>query len=514
VAITRTRRFIGGLTLGYANQALVTLVGLWLTAFLLRMLGSRDYGLWLVATQMLGYLMLSDLGVVALLPRETAYATGRAGGSHDTPELPLLVGQTARLVVWQLPFVTLAAVLVWLFLPKEWQPLRGPLAVVFMVFVATSPARVLSGLLLGLQDLTFLGTAQMGIWLASTATTLLLALGGYGLYALIMGWAVMQFLGPALWWRRLRTRFPRALPDRIPQITWAQARSFLSKSAWVSVAQVASVLLDGSDVLIIGTVLGPAAAVPYYCTEKLVAVLGNQPQVMMQSASPALSELRTGEPPERLLRACTALTEAMLMVSGAVACVVIAVNQGFVRWWVGGGQYGGLTLTVVLVAMMLLRHWNTTAVYAVFAFGHQRRLSITALLEGLLTVAAAIVLIPRLGVIGAPLASLVGVAVVSLPANLMALARDTGETALGLTGRLRHWFWRFLVAMGVALAVSPLVAPGKLFALVTATLGVGGLYAAMMIPLALRDPLGAYLRPRIDEMRAWLLKPSVGNADA
>jgi hypothetical protein len=35
-----------------------------------------------------------------------------------------------------------------------------------------------------------------------------------------------------------------------------------------------------------------------------------------------------------------------------------------------------------------------------------------------------------------------------------------------------------------------------------------------MIPLALRDPLGAYLRPRIDEIRAWLLKPSVGNADA
>src|ERR1700681_4648995 len=124
--MTRTRRFIGGLTLGYANQAMVTLVGLWLTAFLLRTLGNRDYGLLLVATQMLGYLMLSDLGVVALLPRETAYATGRAGGAYNAPELPVLLGQTSRLVVWQLPFVALAAVLVWLFIPKEWLPLRGP----------------------------------------------------------------------------------------------------------------------------------------------------------------------------------------------------------------------------------------------------------------------------------------------------------------------------------------------------------------------------------------------------
>jgi O-antigen/teichoic acid export membrane protein len=512
--MTRTRRFLGGLTLGYANQALVTLVGLWLTAFLLRTLGSRDYGLWLVATQLLGYLMLADLGVVALLPRETAYATGRAGGSHDTPEVALLVGQTARLVVWQLPVVACAAAVVWLFLPKEWQPLRGPLALVFVVFVVTFPARVLSGLLHGLQDLTFLGTVQMVIWLVSTATTLLLALAGYGLYALIAGWVVTQFLAATLWWHRLRTRFPHALPARVPRITWAQAQSYLSKSVWVSVAQVAGVLLDGTDFLIIGTVLGPAAAVPYYCTEKLVGVLGNQPAILMQSAGPALSEIRTGESRERLLRACTALTEAMLMVSGAVACVVIAVNQGFVRWWVGGGQYGGLALTVVLVMMMLLRHWNVTAVYAIFAFGHERRITVTTLCDGLFTIAAAIVLIPRLGVIGAPLASLVSVSVVSLPANLTALARDTGETAARLTGKMRHWFWRFLVVMAVAWAVSPLVAPGKLFALVAATLGVGGLYAALMVPLALRDPLGVYVRPRIDGIRVWLLKPSVGSADA
>lgn len=512
--MTRTRRFLGGVTLGYANQTLVTLVGLWLTAFLLRTLGSRDYGLWLVSTQILGYLALADVGIVALLPRETAYATGRAGGSHETPDLPLIVGQTARLVVWQLPLVGAAAALVWLSLPTEWHVLRGPLALVFVVFVATFPSRVLSGLLYGLQDFTFLGSVQMGVWLGSTTTTIVLALGGYGLYALIMGWVVTQFLATALWWRRLRRRFPHVLPARIPPITWAQAQSYLSKSVWVSVAQVAGVFLHGSDVLIIGTVLGPAAAVPYYCTDKLVTVLGNQPQLMMQSAGPALSELRTGESPDRLLQACTALTEAMLIVSGLVACVVIAVNQGFVRWWVGSGQYGGFALTLVLVVMMLLRHWNTTAVYALFAFGHERRISVTTLCDGLLTIAAAIVLIPWLGVIGAPLASLVGVSVVSLPANLTALARDMGETALGLTGRIRPWFWRFLVAIGVAWAVSPLVASGRLFALVAATLGVGALYAALMVPLALRDPLGAYVRPRIDEMRAWLGKRSVGNADA
>ena len=49
----------------------------------------------------------------------------------------------------------------------------------------------------------------------------------------------------------------------------------LGRSAWVSLAQIAQVFLNGTDVLIIGKLLGPAAVVPYSCTSKLVTVLAN-----------------------------------------------------------------------------------------------------------------------------------------------------------------------------------------------------------------------------------------------
>ncbi len=90
-AVTRTHRFLGGLSLGYFYLGLVTVVGLWLTPFLLGRIGTHDYGLWLITSQILGYLMLLDLGVVALVPRETAYATGRAldGASPTISRAPL-----------------------------------------------------------------------------------------------------------------------------------------------------------------------------------------------------------------------------------------------------------------------------------------------------------------------------------------------------------------------------------------------------------------------------------------
>ena len=52
-----------------------------------------------------------------------------------------------------------------------------------------------------------------------------------------------------------------------------------SRPAWIKTA-------------VIGALLGPAAVVPYACTAKLVTLLGNQPQLFMQMAVPALSELR------------------------------------------------------------------------------------------------------------------------------------------------------------------------------------------------------------------------------
>src|SRR5262249_49981161 len=96
---SRLRRFVGGLGLGYIHTVLTVAVGLSLTPFLLRHLGSHDYGLWLLGAQVLVYLALMDVGIVQLVPRDVAVAAGRANG--DYTEMQAIVGQTARLVLWQ-----------------------------------------------------------------------------------------------------------------------------------------------------------------------------------------------------------------------------------------------------------------------------------------------------------------------------------------------------------------------------------------------------------------------------
>ncbi len=504
--MSRTDRLLGGLGFGYFNQALVTLVGLWLTAFLLQRLGQSDYGLWLVGTRILGYLALLDLGVVALLPREAAFATGRSGSAEAAHDLPEIVGRTLRLVMWQMPIVALAAVLVWTALPAEWEPLRRPLGIVMAVFVALFPARVLQAMLTGLQDLPFLGAAFTATWVLGTAVTVLLVFRGLGLYALAIGWGVSQLASALLWWIRARRRYPHALPRRLPTYAGGSLRDRLSRGLWVSAAQFAQVLVQGTDLLIVGKLMGAAAVVPYFCTAKVLTVLGNQPLMLAESAQPALSELRTGESQERLARVCTALSRAMLIMSGAIACVVLAVNEGFVTWWVGREQYGGFLLTALLVAVMLMRHWNVTAVYALFAFGHDRRISLTTLADGAVTVGLSIVLVMRYGWIGAALGSLAGVTLMALPANLTGLAREMGTSAARLLASLAPWLWRFGLVAALCGTSAQFWVPDTLLALVAATLAALALYAGLMVPFALREPLGTYVRPRLEALRRLVLR--------
>jgi len=495
--MSRTRRFLSGISFGYSTQILTMVISLWLVPFLLLRIGQHDYGLWLVGTQIMFYLGLLDLGIVAVLPREVAFATGRAGSIQNALDLPNLIGETVRVVFGQLPFVILGAFIAWLMIPTDWKALSNPIGLLLIAFVITFPLRIFAAIIHGLQDYTFQGGVALFSYVASTAFTILLIVAGAGLYALAIGWFFLQLINSVMSWDRLRRHFPGLLPKHLPRLTWERARVRLSQGLWVSANQIATVLLTGTDILIIGKLLGPSAIVPYACTGKLISVLANQPHMLMAAAGPALSQIKAGESRARLSEVSISIAQATLMLSGAVVCVVLSINQGFVGRWVGSVQYGGYWLTVLILLSMLLRHWNLTVGYTLFCFGYERRLCLTALVDGLLSITMVVPFVWLYGVAGAPLGMIVGVCLVSLPLNLSALARESGLSLWELVRPLSPWFLRFVVIMLGAGALARVWVPNTVVLISLTALVSAFAYAVVMFPLTLRYPLGMYVRPRL-----------------
>jgi O-antigen/teichoic acid export membrane protein len=488
----------------------VILVGLWLTPFLLGHVGQRELGLWLVASQILGYLGLMDLGVLAILPREVAVASGHAGGLAPGGLIAQLVAQVRRIVSMQVVGLALCCAGVLWWLPSEWTDLRRPLIVVFAAFVVLYPLRIVVAVLQGLQELSFLAKTQFVGWAASSVVTIGLVLAGAGLHALMIGWVLATAVPAFAAWLQVRAKWPEVLKLRGAQ----PVGQYFKRSLWVSVSQIAQVLLNGSDVLVLGRLLGPAAVVPYACTGKLVTVFANHPQLLMHAAQPALSELRASESKQRLASVATALTQAMLMMSGALLVVILAANHFFVNWWVGPGQYGGWTLTVAFAGMMLLRHWNVATIYTLFCFGHERQISLTSLADGLLTVIGTALLVRRVGPIGAPIASMIAVLVVSLPMNLRSVALDMDLTVREFVRHIAPLVIR-IVTIATMSAVAGALAPGdSLLTTVVLASSVGVLYLIVVIPIAWTGPVGPYIRHSVPAIERLLSPVTMSRPDS
>jgi hypothetical protein len=116
--------------------------------------------------------------------------------------------------------------------------------------------------------------------------------------------------------------------------------------------------------------------------------------------------------------------------------------------------------------------------------------------------------------IGAPLGAIIGVSLISLPGNLSALARESGVTFFNLVRPLWPWFYRFALFLTGVWFVTRVFVPVTFLTIGLTTVVVAMGYALVMLPLILRDPLGAYVRPRIKAVELMFRrKPLVQDAD-
>jgi O-antigen/teichoic acid export membrane protein len=368
------------------------------------------------------------------------------------------------------------------------------LGLILVGFVLAFPLRIFAATVEGLQDFKYFGTVNVFVFLFGTAATVVLVLQGFRLYALAFSWIGMQAGTILAFVYRVWTRFPEALPRRLPPMDRQTVKHFFRRGFWVSLNQVAQPLLAGSDLVLVGKLVGPAAVVPYSATGKLSGTLSNQSQILMVSAVPGLSELKTGASKDHIRNVTTALTLSVLVLCGAIVTVVLAINQGFVTRWLGAAQYGGLLLTASFCVAMLMRQWNLITQFVTFCFGHERRITITVFLDGIVTAGTGCLLVWLLGPLGGPLGSIVGVCAIGLPSNLRALSREA-KTGIGsLVRPLWPWAWRFSVLGVLSGVLGSLWRPKTFVQIAFEAAMVGLLYCGVMWPVAMRSPVGVYLQ--------------------
>ncbi len=324
-------------------------VGLVLTPILVSRLGQALYGVF----EMLGRLTSYVAPVSGRPPEALRLVVANRQAAHDAAAQRRAVG--GALVVWLL-FLPLAAaagaVVTWL--APTLAGVAPALAGTVRLACAALVGAVLLGGLLAVPESVLFGAnlgykrmeLQAGLSVVGGVLTAAAAYAGLGLAGVSAAQLLVAALTGLCYWgiaRAYVTWFGAARPTRV------DLRALFAMSGWLSLGDVIAKLLLASDLVILGFMLSPSVVTTYVLTSYAARAAVTLHSAAITAAMPGLGGLigkRHFAWAALVRREIFALTWLFVTAAGAT---ILMWNRSFVTLWVGGGQWAGTLVDLLIV---------------------------------------------------------------------------------------------------------------------------------------------------------------------
>ncbi|MGH7531139.1 MAG: oligosaccharide flippase family protein, partial [Gemmatimonadales bacterium] len=416
--------------LDYAVKAAVTLA---VTPLLVRGLGRTLYGVWEMLGRLIGYLSAADGRPTDALRLVVAQQQGVA----DPADNQRSVGAALAVGLLLLPLVLLiGGVLTW-FAPAIVNAPPGAAASIRLTCallvvsgvlgtLGSVPESVLRGMNLGYKRMGLQASLSI-VWGALAAWAVHAGLGLAGLGGSVVARALLAGIIFWLLVRRYVTWFRVAFPTR------GDVRRLLGMSLWLSAGDFIAKLLLASDVIILGAIVSPAAVTTFVLTGYAARTALGIHMFTAGAAMPGVGGLLGASQLERAAQIRRELLLLTWLFVTAVGTTVLAWNPSFLHLWMGtpdGGRvYAGPWVDLLIVLLVAQTTFIRTDAYIIDAALRPRRRVVVAALTAVASLALAIGLTHRFGIVGLCLGLLAGRGIQSVAYPVLvhrALQRPTG----------------------------------------------------------------------------------------
>lgn len=435
--MTRTRRAVLGVITNYASALVMAVAGFVLVPIVLHYLGREDYGLWATIGQVLGYLALLDLGMANAVVRRTAKM--REHGDMDGINRMV---STALALYCLLGFIFLVAGLAvstilpyWSAIPPERIQIASTILVIMVVYGALSfPLRVASSTLNGYQRMAATNVTNFMANLLSPVLAVVLLATGFGLIALPLGSVIAGLLAAVAAFVILR----RVVPDL--RVGWRyvareEAREIFGWSWQLFLNNIAVAIIYQTDNLVIASGVGLAAVTIYTLTSRLPMYAMPLIYTLGDSCHPGAFELYEQGKLDRLREVYLRVMRLTAAAGLTTAVIALAFNESFMRLWVGQGNFGGFTLTAILVFIMFYRVMMQVASIIVISSGKLKGVVLMSLAEAVLNLILSVWWVRDYGIVGVAMGTAIAGILTSGWYVILFTARELRMNVLEYVGR-------------------------------------------------------------------------------
>jgi O-antigen/teichoic acid export membrane protein len=397
-----------------------------LTPFLLRRLGTGEYGVWLLATT---FTISQGLGLADLGLRQTGVRfIAQVSAADDADQLnrvvsSLLATFTSIGVVVSAGIVVATSWLIDVF--GVTADLRQAATTAFLLVAVQSLVDLCSGAFLavleGAQHYLLLRIADVGgrvLWGGATVVVVLLGHGVRAIAAVSLVGAVVT-LGYSIWAvHRIRPDL-RVSRHRVDAPT---IRDLLGYGAWFTVIRVAGVIYSQMDRIIVGSAIGIAAVARYDVPYKIHAIAALMLALAPSAVMPASALLQAQDDDARLRSLYLRGSRYAVATCTPIAIAAMIHARPLIQTWIGSGEFTSLADEArVFLLYPLFVSFHVIGVTMLVGMGRIRMLATLAMGSAAINLIVSIALVGPLGLMGVIVGTQVAYASVWVPYLVMSL---------------------------------------------------------------------------------------------
>jgi O-antigen/teichoic acid export membrane protein len=393
----------------YISQFWYKALSLILLPIIVSGLGKESYGLYTLVVVVIGYYALMDLGISSAVVKYVSEYNAK--GQYEEINTLVSTSLQAHFVLGVLGCVFILSltglIVAGLDVPVD---LRHTARIVLYVsavqFLLSITTSVFTGILNGLQRIDLVNKISILFNTVMVSSIALLARFGYGLVSVVL----LSFfcnLAAILTTAYFAKRTLPTLRVALKSYDLPYVRRVISFGMWTFVIQAGTLIHFTTDRLLIGLFF-PISFVTYFAVAvKLAEIIRSVPMPVVGVLFPAVSDLKARGEESAISEILLRGTKYVLSLSIPISIFLFVFSRNILSIWMGPeyGQSSGLVLMLFAAGYLLntLTFVNTSVL---LGLGAHRLMALYCIAGSSLNLGLDLALIPRWGINGAAIASL------------------------------------------------------------------------------------------------------------
>ncbi|HAE40627.1 MAG TPA: hypothetical protein DCG57_18635 [Candidatus Riflebacteria bacterium] len=403
------RRLMSGSTLRIISLLASIIVAFFLTPYLIISLGDRLYGFWTLVGAFMGFYGFLDFGLSSAISRYVS----RACSQKDDLEVNVVIN-TSLVLFSFIGFVALLITAVVMLIspliiaePDDITLFRI-LLLIFGIDVSIGfPMRALMGGLVAKLRYDILVYINLAKLVVRTSLVFYFVDLGYGLVALAVITLGVNFLGYIIGLYSFKRNYPDVVFGR-DYVAKNKVKQLFDYSKYTFIGHMSDFLRFRIDSFVIAGFLGLEMVTIYAIAQKLIDYFGSFVMGSMGLLTPVFSEYEGRGEFDKIRKLFLISTKICTTVTVFVGGCIMFYGKYFITLWVGAEYDEAYVILIILCLASMFDLMQNPTIGLLYGISKHKYYAISNSCEGVLNLAASLVLVRYYGIYGVAMGTLIG----------------------------------------------------------------------------------------------------------